>query len=131
MIRRKCGALLRKGICRLWTNGFVRERPVPFLKPRPTDAFRIILFWALFLPPASDSRLRALLFLPPEKDTQPESCGMTLHVFYRELKKLMVRLHKNYFISPNTSACCCVAAICRCKNRRRNLQKIYCIVTLL
>jgi len=43
VIRRKCEALLRKGICRLWTNVFVRERPVPFLKPRPADAFRIIL----------------------------------------------------------------------------------------
>ena len=40
-------ALLRKGICRLWTNGFVRERPVPFLKPRPTDAFRDILCFLL------------------------------------------------------------------------------------
>ena len=36
-------ALLRKGESRLWTNMFVRERLSPFLKPRPTDAFRNIL----------------------------------------------------------------------------------------
>ena len=46
-------ALLRKGEGRLWTNIFVRERLPPFLKPRPTDAFRTILLFKIPLPTTS------------------------------------------------------------------------------
>ena len=53
-------ALLRKGNSRLWTNVFVRERPLPFLKPRPTDAFRIILLLYIY---TSSAEFRADIFV--------------------------------------------------------------------
>ena len=61
MLRKKCEALLRKGECRLWTNTFVRERPSPFLKPRPTDAFRNILL-SSFTPRPSSSGPGSLVY---------------------------------------------------------------------
>ena len=42
ILRKKCEAFLWKGGSRLWKTLVFRERPSPFLKPRPTDAFRNI-----------------------------------------------------------------------------------------
>ena len=42
-VTKKCEAFLGKGGSRLWKTMVFRERPSPFLKSRPADAFRDIL----------------------------------------------------------------------------------------
>jgi len=76
-VRKKCGALLGKGDCRLWTNMFVRERLSPFLKSRPADAFRASFFCDSFLP-ARLEQSTPCLFIP----AFPNRCktGVPRHV---------------------------------------------------
>ena len=104
-------ALLRKGDRRLWTNVFVRERQLPFLKPRPTDAFRTILFCYVVYSLPSQTTAPCSLIPTYRKDLKPDSCGMVLHVFYGNLQGAYQGVPG---CTPRQTTSACREAICRC-----------------
>ena len=65
----------------LWKTRFPRAS-IAFSKTASYGRFPSYSVRKYLSPPASDSRLRALLFLPILKSAEAESCGMALHVFY-------------------------------------------------
>jgi len=105
MLRKKCEALLGKGSCRLRTNMFVRERLLPFLKSRPMDAFRNILFISFTDPTTANNRFPVLLFLPQERTRKPEFGGMRLHVFLEHISRAKKAPCNTPLPSPVPSSC--------------------------